>query len=588
MPKDTPAPPWAAALTEHYRSELLVWDPGADAHLLYRQWKNRVLKSVERLNLLEYKEKAENQTEDSCFRLFFVETICLAVGKKLAEIEGVKSVSDVLSTGSVSSRLAAYDGNPKKDERTGPVKGHKRKSADECPPPKRGRNNSPSTNSARDGSAGISDEESDSDFDAWESEEVNFSLALEAGCIGLAEFAKVSEKFLSDNAEEARTVNAPIWRKILDFTHRSIGESPSAFDPVSYMKRDLYTWCLAQWEGATDEDDDDSEAATMAFLTAISQVPSEDLIQIFARVGPDSYETSIKEILRSGKVTRRKSRVGFAPEANQHPDFDVAAYQGTMRSRWILEFGRCCCETMGEMAAREGTERDLDVSFHVNALYSIRQKTTTHFGELESRASRDRRVYAAQQLGLSVGNIRGTFVDWLVHVPGIASNEPYGVELSALSNVGNKRSANAKRIKNKAEFLTLLRDIHRSLALRVLAARGKKNESLTSALVAKLPVLGIFLDRFRYEVICLRYVGRGFYAATTLRKFDAPVVNCANFPQQFVSFVKGLLLYEMNLTITIEDYLRLLDPEEKLPECAILDAAWRMPDPERSAHRSRP
>ncbi|KAI9094094.1 hypothetical protein DFS34DRAFT_652227 [Phlyctochytrium arcticum] len=229
---------------------------------------------------------------------------------------------------------------------------------------------------------------------------------------------------------------------------------------------------------------------------------------------------------------------------------------------YILELLRRSTEAMNDnLGSSIHSERDLDVSFHQTAFSVLHGTVGTHFGEVESRASKDRRIRGSAALNLPTGRICGQYVDWLW-----------------------VRSQTTKFVKDQSGLLLLLRDIHISLARRVLAARP--HEKKIRRLIAELPVVGITVSNMRYTVV---YLSDGFYVAKQLASFDAPVINQQQFPNRFRAMCINMLAFKATQITEEVDYL--LDNTRPLDNdvSGVFDGndKWEAPNPERTVKKAQ-
>ena len=59
--------------------------------------------------------------------------------------------------------------------------------------------------------------------------------------------------------------------------------------------------------------------------------------------------------------------------------------------------------------------------------------------------------------------------------------------------------------------------------------------------MAKFPVMGLLITRYKYELIRVQYLADGYYGAFQVAQFEAPVMQSAKFGSQLATFVTWML-----------------------------------------------
>ncbi|KAJ3184916.1 hypothetical protein HDU85_001608 [Gaertneriomyces sp. JEL0708] len=201
-----------------------------------------------------------------------------------------------------------------------------------------------------------------------------------------------------------------------------------------------------------------------------------------------------------------------------------------------------------------GSERDLDVGFHNQGHQEI----------------------AACMLPQQREQQPVTFV----------ANEAHGIEFAAAANVRANRSQTSKHICDRTGLLVLLKDIHRALVLRALSVRPSE-QSVVREEMAKVPAVGILVNRFRFEWVALSYLNGGWYGATQIKALDAPVFDTEQFPSSFVAFVTAMLTFRNLLEGIVVDVTYLLQAENPLESDFTSSAKWMTTASERTHKRKK-
>ncbi|CAG8541644.1 1888_t:CDS:10 [Acaulospora morrowiae] len=146
-------------------------------------------------------------------------------------------------------------------------------------------------------------------------------------------------------------------------------------------------------------------------------------------------------------------------DANDLLDPDVA---------YIFDLIRYTCEMIAKgIPNRENSERDIDVFIKRHIFSCFDDILDSHFGEVVSRASRDRRANAVD----APSNAEGYHVDWMFMRHDLGKDLSWGREFSVCERAGSKVENKRKVISNNLKGQKILRDMHRSLA-EVISAEG--------------------------------------------------------------------------------------------------------------------
>jgi len=140
-----------------------------------------------------------------------------------------------------------------------------------------------------------------------------------------------------------------------------------------------------------------------------------------------------------------------------------------------------------------------------------------HFGEMVSRASRDRRVSALD----SSENAEGYHIDWMFTRHDL-STKSWGQEFSMCERAGSKHDNETKILSDTLKVQKTLRDMHKALIKDISAAgNGAVSHPVLNAFT-KLVMPGFVSSYFFIRVIAIVYVGAGFYASIQLAEFNIP------------------------------------------------------------------
>ncbi|KAI9005272.1 hypothetical protein BC832DRAFT_592399 [Gaertneriomyces semiglobifer] len=393
---------------------------------------------------------------------------------------------------------------------------------------------------------------------------------------------EVCEELWGQYHTAAQLENAPFWRKILDFVPRKIGEPPSRHAVDTLLPKDNYDRLFRHVHGMLSDPAPDQvcwkdlDGAAHLLLSALLRVSRDDLVPIVLEMPIVGYIRTLECI----QIAANRGSVGGGSRF------------GSLASRRRsavphVEFGDMTTMARdSDVGYTWNFFRDLDVRFHVGAFACLDPLLKAHFGEVESRASRDRRVHAAATAGATTSHIRGQYCDWLFVDPTAASDEAHGIEFAAAANVGASRSQTSKHIRDRTGLLVLLKDIHRALVLRALSVRPS-DQSTVREEMAKVPAVGILVNRFRFEWVALSYLNEGWYGATQIKALDAPVFDTEQFPASFVAFVTAMLTFRNLLEGIVADVTYLLQAENPLESDFTSSAKWMTPASERTHKRKK-
>ncbi|KAJ3146554.1 hypothetical protein HDU86_008486 [Geranomyces michiganensis] len=200
---------------------------------------------------------------------------------------------------------------------------------------------------------------------------------------------------------------------------------------------------------------------------------------------------------------------------------------------------------------RDLSERGGDAAFYWSLFRVVKPKTDMHNGEVESRASRQRRVDAKLQDNpeANTSRIRGCNLDYLFCKDDRHSNLGWGAELGAAANVGQKRNRKLKAIGDRTGLATVLRDMHYSLAKRIHAS------DYDEAVVHHLPMHGILVQNWVLTHIVVTHITGRYYAVQTIDRAQIPTELDSNLGHFFADSLELVLRFRDGLAFTREVFL---------------------------------
>ncbi|CAI2181372.1 15231_t:CDS:10 [Funneliformis geosporum] len=197
-------------------------------------------------------------------------------------------------------------------------------------------------------------------------------------------------------------------------------------------------------------------------------------------------------------------------DLKDHMDPDVA---------YIFDLVRYTCEMIAKgIPDRQNSERDIDIFIKRHIFSCFDDILDSHFGEVVSRASRDRRANAID----APDKAEGYHLDWMFTKHDLGKNLSWGQEFSVCERTGSKIENKRKIISNNLKAQKTLRDMHRSL-IEVISAEG--GGILSKPILqasTKLIMPGFLSSYFLMRAILIIYVGEGYYSSINLADFDIP------------------------------------------------------------------
>ncbi|RGB24777.1 hypothetical protein C1646_485156 [Rhizophagus diaphanus] len=145
----------------------------------------------------------------------------------------------------------------------------------------------------------------------------------------------------------------------------------------------------------------------------------------------------------------------------------------------------------------------------------------THFGEMVSRASRDRRAVAVD----APETTEGYHMDWMFTKHDLAKDLPYGREFSLCERTGSRIDNERKILSNTLKAQKTLRDMHRTLIEAISAEGGGMLSKQVLKATTKLLMPGFLSHCFFIRAFLVVYIGGRFYSSVNLADFDIPTTH---------------------------------------------------------------
>ncbi|CAI2191498.1 19307_t:CDS:2 [Funneliformis geosporum] len=248
---------------------------------------------------------------------------------------------------------------------------------------------------------------------------------------------------------------------------------------------------------------------------------------------------------------------------------------------YILELVRYTCEMLDKgIPQRKNSERDIDMFIKRHIFACFDDILDTHFGEMVSRSSRDRRSEATD----APDKVEGFHLDWMFTRHDLGKDISYGREFSLCERAGSKVDNDTKNFSDILKVLKTLRDMHRSLVKAIAIESGGALSKQVLNACNKLIMPGFASSWFYLRAVLIIYVGGGFYTSFELGKFDIPTsydeiwkltkiarimlqIKVGNIPSQFRLKILHSLSssYDMQklLRFTVSRFKRIMERAEK-------------------------
>ncbi|CAG8539153.1 7746_t:CDS:10 [Ambispora leptoticha] len=271
--------------------------------------------------------------------------------------------------------------------------------------------------------------------------------------------------------------------------------------------------------------------------------------------------------------------LSFVLEENDYLDKDVG---------YILELVRYTCEMLGKgIPQRKNSERDIDMFIKRHIFACFDDILDTHFGEMVSRSSRDRRSEAMD----APDKVEGFHLDWMFTRHDLGKDISYGREFSLCERAGSKVDNDTKNVSDILKVLKTLKDMHRSLVKAIAIESGGALSKQVLNACKKLIMPGFASSWFYLRAVLIVYVGGGFYTSFELGKFDIPTSYDEIW--KLTKIARIMLQIKKLLCSTVSRFKRIMERAEKekfLPgKVTIVEAKEsRTPNKPQKAEKPKP
>ncbi|RUS27931.1 hypothetical protein BC938DRAFT_482555, partial [Jimgerdemannia flammicorona] len=305
---------------------------------------------------------------------------------------------------------------------------------------------------------------------------------------------------LRSNTDQSEAATKALCWRIIDISDRAIVSefSSSEFEELNAV------FASALNSGNPKKDLMLVETLPESYLQMLGKFDSNQLKSIGNLV---KIEGIYDQILFEDEVSTSPSPADMQEEDCTHDDVG-----------YIFELLRYTCEWISEsIASRHNSERDIDMFVKSHIFSCLKGVADQHFGEMVSRASRDRRASALD----SPDNAEGYHVDWMFTRHDL-SNKSWGQEFSMCERAGSKADNKAKIDSDTLKLQKTLRDMHKALLKDIsTAGSGAVTKPVLNAFT-KLIMPGFVSSFFFIRVILVVYVGAGFYTSRQMAEFNIP------------------------------------------------------------------
>ncbi|CAG8609410.1 10714_t:CDS:10 [Acaulospora morrowiae] len=276
----------------------------------------------------------------------------------------------------------------------------------------------------------------------------------------------------TDPSKRLESAKDPIWWRILDSSESNI--VPGLLTKAD-MSELITVFSSALNVGHPTDDWTILGPATERCLQSLAMLDNDQLRKTGKMVQLEGTHGAILEILKMVKNaetsslnislfddenTTDKIKPALLVEEEDYLNPDV---------QFILDLVRFTCEMIAKgIPQRKNSERDIDVFIKRHIFSCLDNILDSHFGEMVSRASRDRRAEATD----APKNTEGYHLDWMFTKHDLGKDLPYGREFSLCERTGSKIENKRKILSNTLKVQKTLRDMHRALFEAVSTAGG--------------------------------------------------------------------------------------------------------------------
>ncbi|CAG8509376.1 19185_t:CDS:10 [Rhizophagus irregularis] len=315
---------------------------------------------------------------------------------------------------------------------------------------------------------------------------------------------------------------SPIWWRIIDASDL---KSTSDFLTEADMSDLVAVFASALNVGHPTEDWTILEPSVERCLQALAKLDNNHLNKVGKIVPLEGFHGAILEIQKMVKNvetsslsvslfgdedTNDKVKPTSSVEEEDYLNPDV---------QFILDLIRFTCEMlMKGIPQRKNSERDIDVFIKRHLFSCFDNILDSHFGEMVSRASRDRRAGAMD----APETAEGYHLDWMFTKHDLAKDLPYGREFSLCERTGSRIENERKILSNTLKAQKTLRDMHRTLVEAISVEGGGMLSKQVLRATTKLLMPGFLSHCFFIRAFLVVYIGDGFYSSVILADFDIP------------------------------------------------------------------
>ncbi|CAG8540486.1 10787_t:CDS:10 [Acaulospora morrowiae] len=225
---------------------------------------------------------------------------------------------------------------------------------------------------------------------------------------------------------------------------------------------------------------------------------------------------------------------------------------------FIFDLIRYTCEMIAKgITQRSNSERDIDIFIKRHIFSCFDTILDSHFGEVVSRASRNRRAEAVN----APSNAEGYHLDWMFTRHDLDRELCRGREFSLCERTGSKTEDTPKIFSNTLKVQKTLRDMHRNLIETISTEGGGTLSRPVLQASTKLLMPGFLSSYFFMRAILIIYVGGGFYASANLADFYIP--SKYQELEFIIKISRSMLQIKKLLSVTISWFKKMKNRAEK-------------------------
>ncbi|RUS32979.1 hypothetical protein BC938DRAFT_473625 [Jimgerdemannia flammicorona] len=341
------------------------------------------------------------------------------------------------------------------------------------------------------------------------------------------------------DAKQNKASTDPIWWRVVDMTTTSIRWRPSQ------------SWLENTRKTIRGRIPDNISEMAKIFIAALYQLPLAEL----QKVARDYKQIGSKGILRNLSTTevpvkasakdRLQAMVCDMSPAPSPPCLEVNAVDPSAAEIiWILDcLSEIYTNTERGIPQRRNTERDIDIFYNRCLFRIVEDVVDVHFGEMCSRASRERRQVAVDRAKIN----EGSKLDWLFSRHDLGPAYYWGQEFGIVENAGTKCDNKRKVSKDSLRTMKNLRDMLLSIRKR-FPVPGES--SILDEAFKQLVLPGIVMSSWTYRIIAVSPIDDTWHGLIDVDKFILPTTM--NELQQVLKCCRSMLLVREILKKTIQ------------------------------------